>query len=343
MSESGTFIDEKSTPPAERWDLQSPFSTWTVLVVAIAIICLSFSADRIRLDTFLGQLSEFAQATIGIRDSSQIGGAIDHIATGMFPIELARQTPVARIEGFDAESLPLFAHLEERTVEERTLNPETLEFEIQETTEVYLVKPIGYLTFVLGKMIETIEIAIWASLLAVLISLPLAVFSARPYTPHFSIYVTARGLVSLLRAIPELISALFLVLAVGFGPVAGVLALGLHSAGFLGKFYAEDIEAADDQPQEALRAIGATPLKVLRLSVLPQVLPSYTALTLYILDRNIRMATVVGLVGAGGIGQELKGRYDQFEYDHVGTILLIIFVTVFLLDQMSARIRRQLI
>ncbi|MEE2877581.1 MAG: phosphonate ABC transporter, permease protein PhnE, partial [Pseudomonadota bacterium] len=81
----------------------------------------------------------------------------------------------------------------------------------------------------------------------------------------------------------------------------------------------------------------------LRLAVLPQVLPSYAALTLYVLDRNVRMATVIGLVGAGGIGQELKGRFDMFQYDRVGTILLVIFVTVLLLDQLAARVRRKLI
>jgi phosphonate transport system permease protein len=122
-----------------------------------------------------------------------------------------------------------------------------------------------------------------------------------------------------------------------------MLALGIHSAGFLGKFYAEDIEDADRKPQEALVALGAGKLRVLRAAVLPQVLPSYVAYTLYILDRNVRMATVVGLVGAGGIGLELKGRFDMFEYDHVGTILVAIFTTVLILDQISARLRARLI
>lgn len=157
------------------------------------------------------------------------------------------------------------------------------------------------------------------------------------------VYTAARIVVSFLRAIPEMISALFLVLAYGFGPVAGILALGLHSAGFFGKFYAEDIENADNGPQEALRAIGANRLKVLWYGVLPQVFPQYIAYTLYILDRNVRMATVIGIVGAGGIGQELKGRYEMFNYGHVTTILVVLFVTVFLLDRLSARLRARLI
>jgi phosphonate transport system permease protein len=207
----------------------------------------------------------------------------------------------------------------------------------------FLIEPFGYLWRVLGKMLETIEIALWATILSVLVSLPLAYYGASNYAPNRFVYGTARASVSLLRAVPELISALFLVLAFGFGPVAGILALGLHGAGFLGKFYAEDIEAADRKPQEALIALGASKLKVLTSAVLPQVLPQYVAYTLYILDRNVRMATVIGVVGAGGIGQELKGRYDLFNYGHVTTILIVIFVTVFALDQASARIRKHLL
>jgi phosphonate transport system permease protein len=205
------------------------------------------------------------------------------------------------------------------------------------------VQPVGYLWRVAVKMVETLEIALWGTILAVAVSVPLAIGGARNYTPSAGVYAVTRGLVSLLRAIPEMISALFLVLAYGFGPIAGILALGLHAAGFLGKFYAEDVENADRGPQEALHAIGAGKLKVLWFGVLPQVFPQYIAYTLYILDRNVRMAIVIGIVGAGGIGQELKGRYDMFNYGHVSTILLALFVTVFLLDQVSARIRARLI
>lgn len=101
--------------------------------------------------------------------------------------------------------------------------------------------------------------------------------------------------------------------------------LGIHSTGFLGKFYAEDIENTDPKAQEALEAVGANKLKLFRFAILLQVMSQCIAYTLYVLDRNVRMATVIGLVGAGGIGQELKGRYDLFNYGHVGTILVAIF------------------
>jgi phosphonate transport system permease protein len=208
-----------------------------------------------------------------------------------------------------------------------------------ERSEV-LVEPVGYLLHVLVKLWETLEIALWGTVLAIVISAPLAFFSAANLTPHRSAYVAARGVVSFLRAIPELVSALFLVMAYGFGPIAGVLALAFHAAGFLGKFYAEDVENADPKPQEALTAIGANRLKVLRFAILPQVTPQYIAYTLYVLDRNFRMATVIGLVGAGGIGQELKGRFDMYNYHHVGTILVAVFAAVFAIDQLSARLRR---
>ncbi len=132
-------------------------------------------------------------------------------------------------------------------------------------------------------------------------------------------------------------------LAFGFGPIAGVLALGLHSAGFFGKFYADDIENADRGPQEALSSLGANNLKVLRYAVLPQVLPQYASYTQYVLERNVRMATVIGVVGAGGIGIELKGRFDMFNFGNVTTILVVLLITVLALEQLTQWARARLI
>ncbi|MCC5022393.1 MAG: phosphonate ABC transporter, permease protein PhnE [Candidatus Synoicihabitans palmerolidicus] len=217
--------------------------------------------------------------------------------------------------------------------------PKTITVQREET----LVQPAGYLWFVLKKMAETFKLGCWGTLLAVVLSAPLALLCARNYAPHPIIYGLARAWVSFVRSIPELVSALIFVLAYGFGPIAGMLALGLHCTGFLAKFYAEDIENAERGPQDALFALDTDRLRVLRVAVLPQVLPQYVAYTLYILDRNLRMATVVGIVGAGGIGQELKGRWDLFHYSHVATILLVLFASVLLLDQLSARFRFRLI
>jgi phosphonate transport system permease protein len=329
--------------PADRWTLPAVYTWRSVLAVLLAFVVLAYTGQRTEMDRMVRLSGEAALASVGIAGQSQVLDGLSKLARAMFPPQLAERTEVARIEHFDREQLPPFAHIEfEERVEQR-LNTNTLQMESQAERREVLVEPLGYLFHVLAKMLETLEIALWGTVVAVVLSVPLAFFGARNYTVNRYTYGMARSVVSLFRAVPELISALFLVLAFGFGPIAGVLALGIHAAGFLGKFYAEDIENADDKPQEALRAIGAGKLKVLRAAVLPQVWPQYIAYTLYILDRNVRMATVVGIVGAGGIGQELKGRYDLYNYSHVATILLAIFATVVILDLLSARLRARFI
>ena len=323
--------------------LDPPYDWRTALAVLVVGFCLILSGQRVELDRFAALVGEAILAQLGLAEESQVGRSLGRMIRSLFPIAIEERRELARLSEIDRENLPWLARIERVETIRYELDRQTLQLVPIVETKEYLVEPFGYLLRVLGKMLETLEIALWATILSVLLSIPLAILAAANYTPHRSVYLAARGVVSFLRAIPELVSALFLVLAFGFGPIAGILALGLHAAGFLGKFYAEDIEAADKKPQEALLALGASKLRVLRSAVLPQVAPSYVAYTLYILDRNVRMATVVGLVGAGGIGQELKGRYDLFEYHHVGTILVVIFVTVFLLDQLSARLRARLL
>ncbi|MCX8102545.1 MAG: phosphonate ABC transporter, permease protein PhnE [Geminicoccaceae bacterium] len=323
--------------------MDPPYDWRTALAVLLMGLVLIVSGQRVELDRFAALLSEAILAQLGIVPESQVGRGLGRMVQSLFPIALEERREVARLAHLDRENLPWLARIERVETVRCELDRTTMALAPIVESKEFLIEPLGYLLRVLGKMLETIEIALWATLLSVLVSAPLAVLAAANYTPHRLLYYAARGLVSFLRAVPELVSALFLVLAFGFGPIAGILALGLHAAGFPGKFYAEDIEAADKKPQEALRALGASKLRVLRSAVLPQVAPSYVAYTLYILDRNVRMATVVGLVGAGGIGQELKGRWDLFEYDHVGTILVVIFAAVFLLDQVSARLRARLL
>jgi phosphonate transport system permease protein len=310
------------------------------LIVAIAMVVSGKNSEINRMFYLMG---EAVGNVVGLNESSQVVNGTKKIANSMFPLQISEVTEVSRIENFDPNNLPTFARIETQEATTTVVNPLTLELSKTTTTRTVVFHPIGYLLHVLRKMLETIEIAIWATFFSILISIPLAYYSSANYTPNRVIYGISRAIVSMFRAIPELISAMFLVLAFGFGPIAGILALAIHSAGFLGKFYAEDIENADKGPQEALRAVGVSKVKTLRFAVLPQVLPQYVAYNMYILDRNVRMATVIGIVGAGGIGQELKGRYDMFEYGHVATILVMIFITVFALDQIAGRIRSKLI
>lgn len=333
--------DTSTAARPAAWKIPAPYGTRTLLSLLLVLAVCGFTGQRLEIGRMLQLTGEGLLAAVGLRDSSQVSAGMASIGRSMFPLQVSERTEISRIENFDRQQLPAFSSIELESVDEPRLNPDSLQMETHRSQREVLVQPLGYLWHVLLKMGETLEIALWATLLAVLLSLPLAWFSAANYSPNRLCYSLARALVSALRAVPELVSALLLVLAYGFGPIAGVLALALHGAGFLGKFYAEDIETADDKPQEALRAIGASPLQVMRHAVLPQVMPQFIGYTLYVLDRNVRMATVVGLVGAGGIGQELKGRYDMYQYAHVGTILLAIFLTVFLLDQIAARLRKR--
>lgn len=275
--------------------------------------------------------------------TSQVANGFAQIGKSLWPLQLETRTPVSQIENFKADKLPLFSHIEKRQIDSQAMEPATGQMTTTRQTVSELVVPYGYILLVLGKLVETLQIALWGTILSLLISIPLGFLGARNLMGDGIVVVVTRAIVSFLRAIPELVSALFLVVAYGFGPIAGVLALGLHGAGFLGKFFADDSENADPKAQEALQALGANRLKVARFAVLPQVMPQYTAYTLYILDRNIRMATVIGLVGAGGIGQELKGRFDMYAYGHVATILVAIFMLVVLIDTVSAKLREKLL
>jgi len=324
------------------WRLDPPYSARHLALLLLVFAVILVTGHRVEMDRMAMMSAQAVGNLVGISDDSQVVRGLSRVGQSMWPPVIGDQEEVARLPELDRNKLPLFSHIEVQQRTEQRLNPQTLQLEQETETIEVLVKPVGYLWTVAVKMVETLEIAIWGTVISVLLSIPLAYYAARNYSPNRTTYTFTRGVISLLRSAPELIVALFLVLAYGFGPIAGVLALGLHAAGFLGKFYAEDIENADKKPQEALEAIGAGKLKTLWYGVMPQVAPQYIAYTLYILDRNVRMATVIGLVGAGGIGQELKGRFDMFQYGHVATILLAIFLAVFLLDQFSARLRARL-
>ncbi|NJN45356.1 MAG: phosphonate ABC transporter, permease protein PhnE [Candidatus Competibacteraceae bacterium] len=288
------------------------------------------------MDTAFIETSKAALSVVGIGESQVLDGAL-RFGSKAFPIQISQRTAVSRLDNFDPENLPLFSYIE--IAEERDYDALTETWIIEETE--FLIEPIGYLLKVLGKMWETIEMGFWGTFISVMISLPLGILSSRNYTPNKLIYVIARGWLSFHRAMPELIIALFLVLMYGFGPIAGVLALAIHTSGVLGKFFADEIENAPPGPQTALAASGANAMKVLRFAVFPHVLPAWIAYVQYIFERNIRTATVLGIVGAGGIGTELKGRWDLFDYGHVATILLVIFVTVVVLEMFSQKLRNK--
>ncbi len=148
-------------------------------------------------------------------------------------------------------------------------------------------------------MVETIEIAFLGTFIAIVLSIPVGLLSARNLAPNYGIFLVARTVTIFFRAIPEFIIAMILVIAIGFGAIPGVLALGIHTMGFLAKFYAEDIEHINKGPVDALKSSGASKRQIISFAVIPQIIPSFVGNNLYILDRNIRMATMLGIVGAG--------------------------------------------
>ena len=192
------------------------------------------------------------------------------------------------------------------------------------------------------SMFETIEIAFLGTFIAIALSIPVGLFSARNLAPNYTVFLVARTITIFFRAIPEFIIAMILVIAIGFGAMPGVLALGIHTMGFLAKFYAEDIEHINKGPIEALKASGASKGQIISFAVIPQIIPSFIANNLYIFDRNIRMATMLGIVGAGGIGYELQSSFRMFEYQKVSAIIVIIFITIFIIDHLSSFIRSKI-
>jgi phosphonate transport system permease protein len=319
-----------------EWQTYQAITPKTILFLLVAFVLLSWSGHNTEMDRAAVETSKAVLSAVGIGDSNVLNG-VSKFGSQAFPIQFSARTELSRLEGVDLQHLPWFSYVEEGVSREYYVDTDSW----TETKAEYLVEPVGYLKKVLWMMWETIEMGFWGTVISMMISLPLGILAARNYSPHPIVYQMARGLLSFHRSMPELIVALFLVLIYGFGPIAGVLALATHTSGVLGKFFADEIENAPKGPQMALSSAGANPLKVLRYAVFPHVLPAWIAYIQYIFERNIRTATVLGIVGAGGIGMELKGRWDLFDYSHVATILLIIFITVVVLEFFSQKLRNK--
>jgi phosphonate transport system permease protein len=193
----------------------------------------------------------------------------------------------------------------------------------------------------LRPLLDTLAMSIAGTALAVAFSFPLAFFAARNTSPNQWLYHLARGLLNGLRSVPELIMGIVFVAAVGFGALPGVLALGLHSIGMIGKFFAEAIEHVHNGPVEASRAAGHSPLQVIFHGILPQVVPQMADVSVYRWEYNFRASTVMGMVGAGGIGLELMGALRLMQYRDVCALLIVILLMVTLVDGFSGYLRKQ--
>jgi phosphonate transport system permease protein len=198
---------------------------------------------------------------------------------------------------------------------------------------------LAFLEKLVKPALETIQIAIWGTIFAIILAVPVCFLAARNLTPSTAVFHLTRQVLNVMRGINEIILALIFVAAVGLGPFPGVLALAIHGAGMLGKFFAESIEEIDQGPIEALRSTGAGPVQIIIYGVVPQVITAWIAVSLYRFETNLRQATVLGMVGAGGIGFELVGSMKLFQYQDTATCILVIIVMVMAADYVSSRMR----
>lgn len=196
--------------------------------------------------------------------------------------------------------------------------------------------------FYVEEMLITIQIAIWGTVLAVVFAIPFGLLSAENIAPVW-VHQPVRRLMDALRAINEMVFAMLFVVAVGLGPFAGVLALFLHTTGILAKLFSEAVEAIDPRPVEGIRATGANALEEIVYGVIPQVMPLWVSYSLYRFESNVRSATVVGMVGAGGIGVVLWEIIRGFYFAETCAVMIIIIATVSILDLASASIRKRFI
>lgn len=199
------------------------------------------------------------------------------------------------------------------------------------------------LPLIVRRTAETIAMATVGTTAAALLALPMALLGSRNLTPLPILYYPVRWFLNMLRGIDSFVFALLFVAAVGLGPFAGVIGIALHTWGSAAKLFADHLENADLAPYDAVRTTGAGRFTSIAYAVLPDVLPVFASTALFWLEFNVRASTVLGVVGAGGIGQELKNSMDLLDFNRLFTIIAVILIVVTLLDQVSNWLRRKLV
>jgi phosphonate transport system permease protein len=222
---------------------------------------------------------------------------------------------------------------------------ETLAYGVDDMAEYfsrYGQPDFNQLSRYLQLMGVTLATAFWGTVLALIVAFFLAPLAARNFSPNALSYRLAREALNFMRAMPDLLLAMIFVATLGLGPMPGALALGVHTAGFLGKFFAESLERVDQGVCEGIAATGANFPQLVMYAGWPSILRESLGYTLYILDRNVRMASVLGMVGAGGIGLALIDTLHLFNYNQASTLILVILVTILTIDYTSAWVRKKL-
>lgn len=195
----------------------------------------------------------------------------------------------------------------------------------------------------LRGLLETFAIAVISTFLSAIFCIPFAFIAAKNMVKFKPVSSVSKFILSVIRVFPEIVMAIIFIKAVGPGSFSGVLALGIHSIGMMGKLFAEDLENLDLSPTESLVASGANSIKTLMFAVVPQILPSYISLVLYRFELNLRSASILGLIGAGGIGTPLIFALQTRTWDRVGIILIGLIIMVAVIDIISGKIRKKLV
>jgi len=193
------------------------------------------------------------------------------------------------------------------------------------------------------KMVETLQIAVAGAVIGVILSVPVALLAARDLVAGAWLNQIVRTSLGFVRAVPDIAWALVFVVAVGLGPFAGMLAIVIDTIGFCGRFFADDMEATDKGPAESLTATGARKIDVVVCATIPGAMPAAISTSLFALEKAVRSSTILGLVGAGGIGIELKVGFDLFDYPTAMTVILMIAVVVIAIEQLSGWARTRII
>jgi len=332
VSTSPTSEQDRITPPKRKRTWRDHLWSglkWLGIVLFVAYLWASFVRTEFNMYTLIA----------GAKDIKRVMSDLAHPDLGWYVFE-TEKSPLKDEAGqpvLDSSGEPRMHDVLKRDADGKPvirLDPKTGK-----------PKP-GTLPTLLDSMNETVQISLVGTLIAVLLSFPLAFFASRNLTRGTAaglvLYGATRFIFNVLRAFPPFILAIIFVFMVGPGPFPGVLALGLHSIGMLGKLFSEAIESVDPAPIEAVKATGASNFLVVWFGILPQVVPQFLAFSLYRWDINIRMSIILGIVGAGGIGFLLDQYIRMFKYNQASTCFLIILVAVTLLDYASAWFRERL-
>jgi phosphonate transport system permease protein len=224
-----------------------------------------------------------------------------------------------------------------------------VDFELLKDSSPYIIDFISrlfppdwkVLNIAVKGLIETVQMSIWGTSIGAILSLPIAIASANNIAPLWLRWI-ANLLQNAVRSVPSIILGLIFVAATGLGAPAGTLALSIYTIGYLAKFYQQAIESVDHRSLESLQVIGASRIQIAQYGILPQILPLGLGYTLWMFEYNIRAASVLGVVGAGGIGFQLKSYIDGFEYTKATTMMLVLLIVVTVIDWFSSKLRRYL-